>query len=166
VHIDSEIISALVKKKVKARKRKRDPVDAVPSSNHDETHPSGRRPRRKSNDAELVAEKHSVFAGSERDVLHPEVHKAIPKFWERFTYSFDTNGVAVSVHMRRHRVDTVVPSSSAAAGRGHWCPRTTRWVAAYQLPAHGLFVSVEDFRQRLGGAVPARTPASSGSIPV
>jgi hypothetical protein len=63
MHVDSHIISALVKKKVKARKRKRDPGAAVPSSDHDETHPSGRRPRRKSNDPELVAEKHSIFAG-------------------------------------------------------------------------------------------------------
>eukprot|EP00962_Isochrysis_galbana_P032157 scaffold10540_cov116-Isochrysis_galbana.AAC.5 len=107
--------------------------------------------RRKKDDPELQAEKHSIFAGSERDVLHPEVHKAIPMFWERFFYSFDTDGVGASVHMRRCRA---APAGGAPSvpprPRGHWCPRTTRWVAADELPARGLYSSVEEFRERTG----------------
>lgn len=90
VHIDSFMICALVRKKEKARKRRRDPNDAPMP-------PTASGGRRKKDDPELQAEKHSIFAGSERDVLHPEVHKAIPMFWERFSYSFDTDGVGASV---------------------------------------------------------------------
>jgi hypothetical protein len=33
---------------------------------------------------------------------------------------------------------------------GHWCARTTRWVATDELPAHGLYASADDFKERAG----------------
>jgi len=175
VHIDSRMISALVRKKEKTRKRGRDTTvgkkekrgrhttgdkketrkrgrdpSIEPPLPSTEPNPSGRQSRRKKDDPELQAEKHSIFAGSERDVLHPEVHKAIPRFWERFSYSFDTDGVAASVHMRRRGAPAGGAPPSGHRSRGHWCARTTKWVAADELPAHGLFASAEEFRERTG----------------
>lgn len=142
VHVDARMLKRLrpIKKK-RAAKRARPAGDAeqVVEELLVDTGPL-KRNRRGRNDPNLIAEKNAVF--SERDVLHPEIHKLIPHFWERFDYSFDTDGVAVSVHMRRPK--PLAPSPPACPRQGHWCPRTTRWTCREELPARKLYGSAGD----------------------